>query len=305
MGNALQSIINGPAGVGFALLCGRLLPLRPAQRMIAFLAAHLTRQQDLPLVQAVRANQMMISGETAVSPPTDSPHTFTNPADQAVYETFCYAGRFLYDLYHYQHRETAVQSLVSFTPPATALLARLASETERTIVVAPHLGNFDLAARAATQRNISVQMISFPQPGNGYRWQNRMRRQAGLTITPASLTALRAARQRLQNEGNVVTGVDRPVPDRKYCPHFFDHPAALPVLHITLALKTQAPIFVVGAILRADGVYEVLASGPITIEPHADRHAEIITNAERVLHAAADLIRQAPRQWMMFYPVWS
>lgn len=290
----LQAVINSPVGVGFALLCGRLLPLRLAARLIDFLADRLVQQRELPLVQAVRANQAGIARRQLT--PTE--------LDLAVRDTFRYAGRFLYDLYHHQHKPESLRDLVVFTPAAEALLARFANSAGHTIVVGPHLGNFDLAARVVAQHQLPVQVVSYPQPGSGYRWQNRMRQRAGLNMTPASLDALRQARQHLQNGGIVVTGLDRPLPDRKYCPLFFGRPAPLPVLHITLALKTHAPIFVVGVIQRADGVYEIHASPEFTMERHANRHTEIMANAQRVLQAAADLISLAPQQWMMFYPVW-
>lgn len=294
MANVLQSVMNGRLGVGFAVACGRLLPPRLAERLIDFLANYFVQQRHLSIARAVHANQ------SAIAPSLLSAAAL----DQAVHDTFCYAGRFLYDLYRHQHNPAAIQSLVTYTPNAEALLSRMASGSP-TIVVGPHLGNFDLAARAIVQRQpIKNQILSYPQPGDGYRWQNQMRERAGLHMTPASLSALRAARQTLQNGGTVGSGVDRPVSDHKYCPRFFGRPAPLPVLHITLALKTGAPIFVVGIILRPDGVYEVHASDAIFMEPFADRHTEIIANAEKTLCAAADLILLAPQQWMMFYPIW-
>jgi KDO2-lipid IV(A) lauroyltransferase len=92
--------------------------------------------------------------------------------------------------------------------------------------------------------------------------------------------------------------------DSKYCPRFFGRPASMPVLHILLALKTNAPVVVTAAIMRPDGIYQFFASDFIAMQPHSDRHTEILLNAERVLSVAEGFIRQAPQQWAMFYPVW-
>ena len=40
------------------------------------------------------------------------------------------------------------------------------------------------------------------------------------------------------------------------------------------------------------------------MQKRSDRDEEILMNAEKVLEVAEVMIRQAPEQWSMFYPVW-
>ncbi len=101
-----------------------------------------------------------------------------------------------------------------------------------------------------------------------------------------------------------MSGLDRPVSESKYCPRFFGRPAALPVLHVPLALKANVPVVVVGAIRQPNGVYQVQTSEPIFMRRHPDRYTEIMQNAETILDVASGYIRKAPQQWAMFYPVW-
>jgi KDO2-lipid IV(A) lauroyltransferase len=105
----------------------------------------------------------------------------------------------------------------------------------------------------------------------------------------------------------VITAVDRPLPDpedAKYPSHFFGRKAAMPVFYIRLALKHHLPITVLGGCRRSDGRYCVWASDPIPLRHYADLVEETVLNTETILRSVADVIRQAPEQWAMFYPVW-
>jgi KDO2-lipid IV(A) lauroyltransferase len=158
--------------------------------------------------------------------------------------------------------------------------------------------------QAAGLRGMHALVISIAQPGGGYRLQNNLRRERGLEMTPASMSALKQAVDRLRSGRSVLTGVDRPVPEASYRPRFFGRPAALPLHHIYLALKTGAPVYVFAARQYSDGLYHLGAVGPIEVRPMEDHHAAMLYNGEKVLEAAEGLICQAPQQWSMFYPVW-
>jgi KDO2-lipid IV(A) lauroyltransferase len=101
-----------------------------------------------------------------------------------------------------------------------------------------------------------------------------------------------------------VTGIDRPIPHPKYRPLFFGQPACLPVHYVNLALDGRAPLVLVTAIQQPDGRAKMFISGEIWMKQFQDREKEILYNAEHVLEAAADFIRQAPGQWNILQPVW-
>jgi lauroyl/myristoyl acyltransferase len=81
-------------------------------------------------------------------------------------------------------------------------------------------------------------------------------------------------------------------------------PAPVPIHHIFLALKARVPIVVAGVIRKADGKYHFLFSDPIEMQPHPDRHQEILLNAENILRVGEDFIRTDSSQWSMTFPVW-
>lgn len=291
----LQSVINSPLGVGFAYVMSRLLPPEPGYRLAEFLADRLAARRNSGIVRAVRSNQYVATGEKLAS----------EELDEAVRKTFRHTSHCLFDLYHNIRNHQAMERLVEITPPVEAILERMQGTSEEgMVVVAPHLSNFDLVARLAARRGLQGLVLTFPQPGGGYRWQNRLREETGLEIVPAATQVLRRAVRWLQDGGMVLTGIDRPYPDSKYHPRFFGRPAPLPVLHAYLGLKARVPVVVAAAQTRPDGVYEVLASRPVVMKPHQDREQEIMSNAERLLELAEAFIRPVPHQWAMYYPVW-
>ena len=171
-------------------------------------------------------------------------------------------------------------------------------------MVAPHLSNFDLAGRAMALNGYKIQVLSYPQPRGGYQWQNQLRRDIGIDITPMSTESMRQAKARLQEGGGVITGLERPLPSTNYYPKFFGHPAPVPVSYVRMALQTKSAVVVVACVGTPQENYFLECSDPIYMKPHEDAIQEIERNAERVLTAAEPFIRAHPEQWAMFYPVW-
>ena len=146
--------------------------------------------------------------------------------------------------------------------------------------------------------------LAFSDTKADYELQNKMRGNVGLEVVPTSMATLKRAKKRLEEGGTVVTGLDRPLPGTRYRPRFFGRPAALPVHHIMLALKTDVPVYIAAPLRRSDGKYDILVSDPMIMERCSDRRTEIIHNAERLLAVVEEFIGRDPSQWSMFYPVW-
>lgn len=291
---SLQDLANSRLGIGFALAVGKFTPRWLGYR-IADLGARLAAaQRGSSLVQALRNNQWVISGGQLSGP----------ELDQAVYQVLRSNGRCLYDFYHNLERPKEVLRLVTFDPQFQHVFDLAKSGSNPTLFVIPHLSNFDLAGRSLALRGLNFQVLSFPQPPGGYQLQNRLRMEAGMEVTPMSIEAAQKAKERLRGGGVVLTGLDRPLQATKRYPRFFGRPAALPVAYVHLALQTQAPIIVVACVSQEPGKYTVVSRPPVIPQPHPNREVGLLENAEAVLREAEVLIRQYPRQWSMFYPVW-
>jgi KDO2-lipid IV(A) lauroyltransferase len=224
--------------------------------------------------------------------------------DQAVRKTLYNAARAVFDTYHYLQNEKALLSRVEFSPGFQEIIDNSRHRDEGTLVVLPHISNFDLVGYAAAIRGLRILALAFPQPTSGYQWQNDLRTRYGLKAVPTSLNSMKAAVRWMKEGGTVMTGIDRPLPDSKYTLEFFGRQAHLPVHHVMIALRAKVRVFVANVRRRSDDIYVVGASEPVKIEYEGDRTALIKANAQRILNIAEESIRRAPHEWAMYYPVW-
>jgi KDO2-lipid IV(A) lauroyltransferase len=296
MGANLRSVLNSKYALALAIAVGQALPASAGRRLADVAARRIASRTGSEIVQAVRANQWVVTGETLSA----------SQLDGAVLATFRHSAICLYNFYHNLGSKEALLDLVEISPEVESLILRSQQGEEAAVVVGVHMSNFDFIMRAVALRGLKMLAIAMPESEDtkGYDWQNKMRRRAGFEIMPASMATLRLASRRLQQGKSVITGLDRPLPESKYQPRFFGRPAALPVMHVHLALKTKTPVAVVAGIMGSDGIYRINVSDWIEMKSYADKRTAIVRNAESVAEVAAKFIRQAPHQWLMFYPVW-
>ncbi|MCE5207065.1 MAG: lysophospholipid acyltransferase family protein [Chloroflexi bacterium] len=287
-----QNIVNGAFGVGFAIFISKILPRKVGHRVAIAIGSILARSKTLGIIPALRTNQWVISGQSMNSVELDN----------RVKTVFKSTATCLFDFYHFLNHPKAIINRVEFDPKIAEYFDPRVHKNA--VFVAPHLSNFDLLGQALGIMGYTFQILSYSEPGRGYQWQNKIRTDSGQIITPTSISALRQARSRLQNGGNVLTGLDRPVDSLKFHPLFFGYPASLPVAYAHLALQANVPVVVVSAITKPDGNYFLYASDPVKMVSTGDAYGEAIRNAEAVLEVAAEIITKYPEQWSMFYPVW-
>jgi KDO2-lipid IV(A) lauroyltransferase len=246
------------------------------------------------MVQAVRANQLVIRGE-------DTP---SDEIDRAVEEVLIHAGRCFIDLYHNLQNPAGLKQLSALNPKLERLIASSIDGSHGAFIVAPHLSNFDLVLLAAAYRGLKAQVLTYGNPTGGYKIQNDLRAQTGLNITPVSTEVHLQAIENMRSGGFVITAIDRPIRRKAHRMNFFGRPSPLPAGHISMALEAKVPIIVVAAELLADKLYHVHISDPIELVGHDDPDEEIRINGEAILRVIEGYIRQAPSQWLMYYPAW-
>lgn len=289
-----QSLINSRYGIGFGLFVGRITPNRLGYWLSSKIANHLSKQSGSPMRDAVLVNQWVVRNNNINS----------EELSQAVNETFQTTARCQFDLYHNIRHPESFESLVQFSDRTQELLNRIREEKEGIVAVGIHTSNLDIGFIALSRLKLKTIGISVPDPGGGYSWQNDIREKFGFQMIPASKYALREAYRTLADGGTVITGIDRPIQEIKYRPFFFGRPAALPVFHVQMALRTNSQVYVASNMLRPDGTYLLDVSEPIKLVSKSNRYEEIMINAEAILEIAEDFIRPSPEQWAMYYPVW-
>lgn len=293
----LQDLLNSSAGTALGLGLSWLVKPRVGYPLARWIGSRLAGWRSNPMAHAVRANQWVIHEEQPDA----------RQLDALAHATYRSAARSLYEFWHFFTEPERVLEMVEFDPSLSACIARAQRGESGTLLVTPHMANFDMIGRALALRGLDLHILSYPQPPGGYRSQNRLRELPNMRVTPMSPQALHQASQTLRANQVVLTGVDRPLPvgaEGKYRPRFFGRPAAMPVFHIRLAIKHNLPITVLGGERMADGRYCVWASEPIPMQRHPDLVQETVQNAETILAVIAENIRKVPDQWAMFYPAW-
>jgi len=290
----IQQIINSSFGVSLVSALGRVIPPWLGLRLSDFVAERISAQRNSKMVQAVRANQWVISGEKLEKA----------ALDEAVRVTFRNAARSIFDLYHYIHDAAATDRLIVIDQSIQQLFERREFGQRGLVVAGLHISNFDFVLQALHLRGLRPMVLTIPDPGGGRRVEFEMRKRTGMNLMPVSVITLRQAIKHLQGGGVVLTGIDRPIPDAKYRPRFFGRPASLPTHHVYLATKAHVPVMIMVTDLQPNGRYTVITSKPIEMESHPDRQVEMLRNAEKVLSIAETFIRKVPHHWIISLPVW-
>ena len=290
----LTSIINSSFISGLGIFLSKTVPPFLAYRISDLLAGFISTQKKMDLVKAVRVNQWVA-------------HDFqlsSAELDKKVYRVFKYHLRSMYDLYHDIYRYDRIREKVEFTRELKELLQFQKQTGQGLLIATPHLGSFDMAGIALALGGVQFSILSYPQPPSGYRLHNKIRQDVGIEVLPSSFNDIRTASKRLQEGRIVITGVDRPMQDSNYIPHFFGQPAMVPVTPVRLALKQNALVAVCACISNLKGKYHITATKPLPMQRNPNLSSELTGNTEIILHEVEQLVRKHPEQWNMFYAVW-
>lgn len=291
-----QKFANSPFFLKLGIFLAQRLPPALNYSLVNYAASWFVKKKNLPIIQAVRANQQVIRENASES-----------ELDKAVYSVFSHAGRCFVDLYRSMLNPRLIQDIFVESQQLKSQLDECARKKEGVIMVIPHLSNFDLGLLSLAVRGLRSQVLSFSHPGSTYQIQNDIRSFYGTEVTPISPTALHLAMKRLDAGGVVITGIDRPVEQgaHQVPVSFFGRPASLPVGHIRMALKTRAKVIVTGVRMYPEGVYGFDVSEPLEMKHYADKEDEICLNSAVILGYIEKFIRAEPGQWLMYYPLWT
>jgi KDO2-lipid IV(A) lauroyltransferase len=292
----IQSFFKGKLAVQTSIFLSRILPPPAGYALSRLIGWFLSLLSNTDIVSSIRSNQQVIHEDNLSNAQLKS----------KAASVLTHAGRCYYDLYHNYQDEKQVRELVPLSDSMETFL-EYCSGNRGTVVVAPHLSNFDLVVYRLLLEGLDARILSYANPSPGYQLQNKIRMEMGMKIQPLGDSSIGSELvSYLKNGGVAATGIDRPLEIRKKknMVPFFGLPSSLPLGHITLALAADVPVTVVSAIMYPNGIYGFLQSGPIYLKRYENKREQIIQNAEMIFDVVADFIRQAPEQWLMFYPVW-
>ncbi|OJX38281.1 MAG: hypothetical protein BGO78_09735 [Chloroflexi bacterium 44-23] len=290
----LRDFLLSPAINKMGLWLGEHTPQSVGYWIARTAAGIIARRTKSDQVRAVRLNQWMLSDQTLDSV----------ALDVAVKKVYLAYSRCMYDFYHNMRNPEAIRKLVKFDDNFRQFMDDSKSGKQGCLGLLMHVGGYDLAGYAIALQGMKPQILSYPNPNEGYKYHNELRERQGLHVTPLSMEALQEASRFLKNNGTVITGIDRPWAATNYHPKFFGYESDIPVTTIQLAIRTNVPVVTIACVRQSDGTYILQASPYLEMKPYKDREELLIKNTEMVLDVAEPYLRSAPEQWSMFYPVW-
>ncbi len=291
----LQNIASSPRIIQLGMWFSQHAPEKVGHRFSWWVADIVCRVKPT-VYQIVQANLSQVLGPDAQG----------QDLEQSVRQVFYTAVRGYFDLFRaLQLPREELEALVDFPEQARAFARSLWHSKGGSVLVFPHLGNFDLAAQALGRFLPEPQVLTLPNPSPGFQLANRLRKSTGVEVTPLSASALRQAIKRLRRGGLVSVAADRPVSDLDEAIPFFGRPARVPSGHIRLALKTNALVVVACCFLSAEtGKYTIHIEPPLELLRTGNHEEEVQLNMRRVLDVMETVIHRWTWQWQMFVPVW-
>ncbi len=291
----LQNLATNPRLLRLGMLFSQHTPESLGHHLAWWAAGAVCRLKPA-VVRIVQSNLSQVLG------PEASYQALERTARQILYV----AIRGYYELFRALGLAEEAMSALADVPEATKAVARSLHERQRgTVIVFPHLSNFDLGGHAMVPYMPEVQLITLPDPPPGFQLINQSRRRPGVQVTPLNSSALRQAIRLLKRGGVVSLAGDRPVSELDEPVPFFGRPARVPSGHVRLALQTGADVAMGYCVLSPETQrYTVHLEPPMELIRTGDRGEEVQVNMRRVLDALERIISRWPEQWLMFVPVW-
>ena len=183
------------------------------------------------------------------------------------------------------------------------------------VMVASHIGNFELCRALAKQRRAALKLTIFTHTRHAQQFNKLMRELAPgsqvdlIQVTDlSSATAVLLAERVARGEFIVIAGDRIPVSDqgRSVPVTFLGAPAQLPVGPYMIAAILKCPVFAVIASRRATETHITIAKMADTVSlPRQNRMVMVSQLAQQYADLLAEECRLAPLQWFNFFPFWA
>jgi len=182
------------------------------------------------------------------------------------------------------------------------LVERLLAQGRGLIVLTPHLGAFELGARAFARRHpITVLYRPSPSPTTE-RLLQRFRPADQLRAVPANSQGVRALLRTLKSSGVIGILPDQvPSQGEGVWASFFGRPAYTMTLPVRLAQATKAPLVWVLAVRRPGGWSLVFKAWGLGEARPLDEANSTALDVQAMNHQLEDLIALAPEQYLWGY----
>ncbi len=291
---SLVSFANSRWGPNAAMWLVRILPRRFTLWVADRIAARIARRSDTPMVEALHSNQSVVQRL-----PEDDPEVHATV--EAVLRNIMRSYISLFEV-----MKGGYETLAEIAKPDDEMLEtvdEILAQGGGLLYVGAHTIGLDHLLIYFGGLDYHTQVLAYPEVLPSYQAQNELRRSFGLNLAPVSYQSLRAAITYLREGGVVITAADRPDESGAYL-EFFGRRAWLPVGHVRLSLKTNAPIMVGVTYSVEVGKYRAKSLAVIKPEQFKGRPNAEEEMAQQVITEIEGFIRDHPDEWWMFHKVW-
>jgi KDO2-lipid IV(A) lauroyltransferase len=223
-----------------------------------------------------------------------------------AYGVFRDYSSYLIDLFHLSHEPGRIDGY-AFTITGMENLERALSSGRGVILLASHLGNWELGSLKLTLKDKKIHVVFSPDSSSLLESQRSFLRHAdGVQEVPlryggfSSLKLLRV----LQDGGVVALQGDRLTFDRGIPVTFFGHEALFPKGPVKLALVTDSIVLPVFIPITGYKSYEIIVEAPLYMETGEGVTDELKTNLQKIITILEKYISRYPTQWFTFMPFW-
>jgi len=191
------------------------------------------------------------------------------------------------------------------TPSGLENLDAAMARGKGVIVVAPHMGSWELAAAswAASFGEIGV-MVEQIEPRQLFEHVSALRSRMHIRVIPLSRTGARDIMRMLKEHRMVVLAMDRDILNTGQPFKFFGGLTSFPTGPVEIALKTGAPILPAFCIRDRNDAYIAIGEPPLFLTPSEDHRADLRGAMEQILATFERYIKRYPDQWHVLEPIW-
>lgn len=186
-------------------------------------------------------------------------------------------------------------------------LARANAEGRPIVVALPHLGNWEMAASAASDLEVRVTAVAEALSNQRVLdWFLAFRASLDIDVLLAENGAatMKGLLQALKAGQLVALVSDRDLSGKGVEVEFFGEKTTLPGGPAALALRTGAVLLPVAAYFKRGRGHLVVIEDPLPLPPQGSRQDKVEALTQQLAYAFERLIRHEPSQWHLVQPNW-
>ena len=175
------------------------------------------------------------------------------------------------------------------------------------LLILPHMGNWEVAGAISESLGMPAMSAAENLPNPLItEWFVRIREMIGIEIvlTGRGMRASAALARRLKEGKTVALLADRDVTGRGVPVTFFGEETTMPPGPVALAVRSGAPLLVVGSYFQDGRGHRFVISDPLDLPEQGTKEERIAAGVQVLAENLEQKIRLKPEDWHLFVPNW-